>query len=155
MKQVLIQKNEQIRELSGSRLEFYKDLSVDDGEPGTSISDREVTKLKIPFKAKILSGGTLDIDFSLPEGVAAQGVTLLGAYWNGDYVTAYMRSIQDLNAYVKNEDPLLVGTLVQVTTMRQIESKMLGGVVNVEGSGSALKIDPAIEKKKPRRGQRK
>lgn len=157
MKQILIQKNDQIRELSGSRIEFYnKSETLSDGDSGyrgVSIDDRRVTKVTFPFSAKILSGGTLDLDFTLPEEVAAKGVSLLGAYWDGSQITAYFRALMDLPQFVRDIEPLLIGTLVQVTTMKQIETDMLNGVVNVEESGKALSITtkPASKRSRARR----
>lgn len=135
MKQVLIQKNDQIKELSGSRIAFYHE-----GVEDVRIDDRHVTKLTIPFKAKILSGGTLDLDFTLPEHVAELGISLLGAYWNGSEVTVYFRALENFARNLPVEKPMLIGTLVQVTTMKQIETEMLNGVVEVEQSGQAIVI---------------
>lgn len=144
MKQVLIQKNDQIKELSGSRIEFYRKVENADGEyidqPGLHVDDRDVTKVTFPFAARILSGGTLDLDFTLPEAVASKGVSLLGAYWDGKQVTAYLRSIMSLPQWIPEAAPVLIGTLVQVTTMKQIETEMLNGVVEVEASGQAIVI---------------
>jgi hypothetical protein len=157
MKQVLIRKNDQIKELSGSRISFYH--KTDNPEPnahlGVSVSDRQITKLVFPFAAKIVSGGTLDIDFSLPENVASKGITLLGAYWDGTKVTAYLRSILDLPQWIPEEEPVLIGTLVQVTTMRQIEDALLGDYkLNEEKSGAALVLEKE-EPKPKKRGRNK
>ena len=144
MKQVLIQKNDQIKELSGSRIEFYKRTDEEEKLPGVkyglSVDDREVTKVSIPFAAKILSGGTLDLDFTLSENAAAKGISLLGAYWDGKVVTAYLRAVMNLPQFIAENEPILVGTLVQVTTMKQIETDMLNGVVEVAKSGQAIVV---------------
>ncbi len=155
MKQVLIRKNDQIREMSGSRISFYHKAERVEGDlidqPGLSISDTDVTKVVIPFQAKIVSGGTLDLDFSLPEAVASKGINLLGAYWDGQNVTAYLRSLQNLPQFINEEDPVLIGTLVQVTSMKQIEDEVLGGQVVSDKSGAVLDIKPDGKKRRNRK----
>lgn len=153
MRQVLIRKNDQIKEQSGSRISFYHKTDNPESSEvaGLSVSDREVTKVTFPFAAKIVSGGTLDLDFSLPENVAAKGVSLLGAFWDGQKVTAYLRSIMNLPQFIKDDEPVLIGTLVQVTTMRQIEDAILGDKkLDADKSGNALVILDTKPVKKPR-----
>ncbi len=156
MRQVLIRKNAQIRELSGSRITFrnksenIEDGRFGDGDPGTAINDERVTKFVFPFEAKIMAGGTLDLDFSLPEPLAKAGISLLGAYWDGKQVTAYMRALSETSLFVKDTEDLLIGTLVQVTTMKQIEDAILGDQ-RAESGGQALQIKDNKPKRKPRR----
>ena len=154
MKQILIQKNDQIKELSGSRIEFYHrtDLADPSEAHGLNVDDREVTKVVFPFSAKILSGGTLDLDFALSEGVASKGVSLLGAYWDGKQVTAYLRSIMSLPQWIPDTQAVLVGTLVQVTTMKQIEAALLTGSIDTDKSGPAIVV---LDNKQKRRRTRK
>lgn len=147
MKQILIAKNSQIKELAGSRIEFYlnKDQHV-------IVSDESLVKIEIPFKAKIMSGGTLDLDFSVPQNLASRGVSLLGAYWDGKMITAYMRAMPLMAVGLNNEEPVLVGTLVQVVTYRQINDMMLNASVDAEKSGDVLVVS---EKPKRKGGRRK
>lgn len=152
MKQILIQKNSQIKEESGSRIRFFN--KADDSEFSLEIDSDHVAKIMIPFKAKILSGGTLDLDFSLTEEMAAAGVTLLGAYWNGVHITAYYRALDGTSVKVPSTSAVLVGTLVAVTTFRQIEDGILGNVMNVRKSGEVIAIEPAPAAKNKRRRAR-
>jgi len=150
MRQLLIAKNEQIKELSGSRIKFYhKNLEGRE----LRIDGQTVTKVTIPFSAKILSGGTLDLDFKVSEELAQAAVTLLGAYWDGKVVTAYFKALNDTVAVVPNDTALLNAVLVQVTTFRQIEEGILGGVMSVDQSGKAISLEKTEKSKRPRRSR--
>lgn len=144
MKQILISKNKQIKALSGSQIEFTL-------EEMSNINGSELLKLEIPFKAKIMSGGKLDLDFSLPEDLAAKGISLLGAYWDGKTVKIYLRAIEGSSINLFPGDKILIGTLVQVVSYRQVEDGLLEGVVNVDQSGKVLAIEKPKSRRKPRK----
>jgi hypothetical protein len=152
MRQVLVAKNDSIREVSGSRIEFYPAKEqLSDGYFG--VDELHVTKVSFPFRAKIVSGGRLDMDFTIPQKLAEAGVNLLGAYWDGEMVTAIYKAIGGTSISIEAGTPVLVGTLVEVVSMRQIEERVAGGVVNVDKSGQVVALDMEQPKKtrKPRR----
>jgi hypothetical protein len=147
VKQIIIAKNPSIKQLSGSRIKFFQ-VQNDD----TKVLVLECGKPKrvtIPFSVKILSGGTLDLDFKISQDLAAAGVSLLGAYWNGEQVTAYLMPLQDTEVHVPSTIPILEGTLVQVTTYRQVEERVMGAKAVFEGG--VLRLDKKVERKRRRK----
>lgn len=147
MRQIIIQENPLVKSISGSDFRFYPDIAADSE---MSIYGGKVTKFKIPFRVKILSGGKIDLDFTLSEELAKEGVSLLGAYWDGVHVTAYVTCLNGFNVTVSSTMPILTGTLVQVVSYRQVSEQLLDGVVNLNESGSVVKVDdkPDIKTRK-------
>jgi hypothetical protein len=141
MKQVIIQKNPQIKETTGSQIEFYP-------TGDTVLQGGKVNKIKIPFVAKILSGGKLDLDFKLSQKLAEHGVNLLGAYWNGKEVSAILMPLEGHDVEFGEDVPVLVGTLVQLVSYRQVSGQILGGTMDTEKSGAVLVLDVAPQEKK-------
>ena len=132
MKQVIIQKNPLIKELTGSQIEFYSPFEQ------TNLVGKKVTILKIPFSVKVLSGGKLDLDFKISKKLAENGVSLLGAYWDGKEIQAMLMPVEDMEVTFNQDVPILIGTLVQVATYRQVSNQILGGDMDVEKSGAVI-----------------
>lgn len=135
MKQVIIQKNPLIKELTGSQIEFYSPTTE------TNLVGGKVNTVKIPFSVKVLSGGKLDLDFKISQKLAENGVNLLAAYWDGKEVSAILMPLEGMDVSVDQSVPLLVGTLVQVMTYRQVTDQVLGGSMDTEKSGSVIQLD--------------
>jgi hypothetical protein len=130
---IVLVKNPNIKELSGSRIEFFHPFSL--AGKDVVLEGAKANKVIIPFSAKILAGGKLDLDFALSERLAAVAVNLLGAYWNGKEVTAYLMPLEGMDVHIPSDCPLVVGTLVQVTTYRQVEEGVAGAVVTGHDNG--------------------
>lgn len=151
MRQILISKSDQIEELAGSQINF-KHKADEDGQTLTIYADT-LTRISIPFRAKIMAGGKLDLDFKLPEKLASMGVSLLGAYWDGQAVTAYMRSCFNVVVGLEVGETILVGTLVQLVTYRQIDESIMSGMVNSTDQGDVLMITPKPSKSRQRKSK--
>jgi hypothetical protein len=150
MKQVVIYKNSLIKELSGSQIEFYPNVPESESIP---MESGKVNLIKIPFSVKVLAGGKLDLDFKLSKILAENGVQLLGAYWDGKEVKAYFMPLEGMDVSISGDTPILIGTLVQVMSYRQVEAEILGGVVDLNQSGSAVVLETKEEE--PRNEQAK
>jgi hypothetical protein len=153
MNNVVITKNPSIKELSGSRIEFY--------HPPTPMSIQHIdlagakaNRVVIPFSVNVVGGAELDLDFKLSEELAQVGVSLTGAYWNGEAVTAYLMPLDGTDVRVDIRTPLLIGTLVQVVNYRQVSEKITGakslGVTN-----GVLNLQLASDKKTRRKAKPK
>jgi len=143
---VVITKNPLIKELSGSRIEFYHprpsaSMSVDTlSTQYVTLVGAKANRVVIPFAVNVVGGSLLDLDFKISEQLAAVGVNLTGAYWDGEQVTAYVMPLDGTDVQVDLSTPILVGTLVQVVNYRQVSDKLIGakslgttnGVLNLE-----------------------
>lgn len=149
MRQIIIAKNPLIKEMSGSRIKFFYPPITDGDNKDLILEGGKAKKVTIPFAVKIVSGGTLDLDFKISQDLASYAVSLLGAYWDGSKVTAYLMPLVDTEVHVPATIPILEGTLVQVTTYRQVSEKILGAdMVSVDG---VLRLDKKIERKRRNR----
>jgi hypothetical protein len=119
MRQVLIEKNELINEISGSKIKF----EVNDIEILPFSIDKHGVMVRFPFSVKSLSGGKLDLDFSLPKDLVSKGVCLMGAYWENNEITAYLTSTLD-KVEVEKNDVFLIATLIEVVYFRQISKEV-------------------------------
>jgi hypothetical protein len=147
MRQILIASNPQIKQLAGSQIEFLYQSNA--GDPLVlELLGGKPTAVRIPFSAKIISGGTLDLDFKLPESIAERGIQLLGAYWDGKVVTAYLSALLDNPTIIPDGASILIGTLVQLATYRQISEGTLGSIVDLNAETLTVTTKPKQERKR-------
>jgi hypothetical protein len=157
---VVITKNPSIKELSGSRIEFYHPRP-----PASVVADVEASKylmlagakanrIVIPFSVNVVGGAELDLDFKLSEELAQVGVSLTGAYWNGEAVTAYLMPLDGTDVRVDVRTPLLIGTLVQVVNYRQVSDKIIGAK-SLGTSNGVMQLEVKSDKKTRRKAKPK
>jgi hypothetical protein len=144
MKQILIEKTDTIKDLYGTNITL---LAQED----STFEAMNPTTLRLDLKIKPISGkGTFDINFKQADGLAQAGVALLGVSREADgtVVASFMKI--GATAFVVTEgQPLLVGTLFEPVSYRQIEMEVAGGTVNVVKSqeGQGLSITPTKKRK--------
>lgn len=120
MRQVLIEQNGLIKELSGSKIEF----EVNDIEIQPFSINKHGAMVRFPFSVKSISGGKLDLDFSLPKSLVSKGIHLMGAYWENNEITAYLLNITENEVNVLKDDVFLVANLIEVVYFRQISKEV-------------------------------
>lgn len=120
MRQVLIEQNGLIKELSGSKIKF----EVNDIEIMPFTIGKTGAMVRFPFSVKSVSGGKLDLDFSIPESLASKGICLMGSYWENNEVTAYLLNTSDSDVEVLKNDVFLIATLIEVVYFRQIAKEV-------------------------------
>lgn len=156
MNNVVITKNPSIKELSGSRIEFYHPKPAVPDVPGVeamkfvTLAGGKANRLVIPFSVNVVSGAELDLDFKLSEELAQVGVSLTGAYWNGKEVTAYVMPLDGTDVRVDIRTPLLIGTLVQVVSYRQVSEKITGAK-SLGTANGVLQLEVKSDKKTRRK----
>jgi hypothetical protein len=150
---IVLTKNPLIKELSGSRIEFFHPPSNDAKKPIVLVGGK-ANVVRIPFKVKVIAGGKLDLDFVLSEKLAAAAVSMLGAYWDGQEVVLYLMPLSGFDVHITEDVALAVGTLVQVTTYRQVEEGIAGALVKT-GDHGVMQVEKKEEKRKATRKGRK
>jgi hypothetical protein len=148
VRQVLIKLNSQVKALSSDKFEFCLDKSRHnlDFEPG------KVTPAKFPFEIKVLSGGKIDLNFTLNAKLAEAGVMLLGAYRENNIVSATFMNLGDEILSIEDGYPVLEGQLMETVTYRQIEEGNIGDVQVVGSDGNALVVNKPQKTKKNKKG---
>ena len=126
MRQVLIEKNKAVKQVSQSKLEFLADNTL---FPGLLFKAQRVVTMKMPFRVDAAAGGSLDLDFTASPGLAESGISLLGAYWEKGVVRASFVNLSKEDIAVEDGYPLLIGTLIEVVALKQVSNSMSGGVV--------------------------
>ena len=148
MRQIIIAKNPLVKSQSGSRIDFFHPPSPDENAPDYIVLDGgKPKKITIPFSVRIIGGGTFDLDFKISKDLAAYAVNLLGAYWDGEKVTAYLMPLSETEVHVPLKVPILLGTLVEVATYRQVEDRIIGATVVSTESG-VMRLDKKVERKR-------
>jgi len=149
---IVVGKNPLIKELSGSRIEFFAP-PPSDPTPGTVAAKEMIlvggktSRIVIPFSVRVIAGGKLDLDFSVSEKLAAAGVNLIGAYWDGSKVTVYLMPLEGIDVHVPFSVALIVGTLVQVATYKQVQEGVVGAMVSGFSEEGVMILDKKSEKR--------
>lgn len=146
MRQVLIQKTDNIVDVSGTKIRFLVDGSL---LPKTILIKNRVTIIRIPLDITVVTGGRIDLDFKCSEHLAASGIILAGAYWEDKKVTAMFYNTSQDSIIVDIGEEVLTAQLVEVVSFRQVEtSQAPNAIVKVEESVGALKVDKPKSKRR-------
>ena len=144
MRQILIAKNPQIKELSSHRVTLVAGKDSLKLIRGTGL-----TLTRIPLTFDVLTGGHVTFKFDLPLLLFKKGVLLAGAYWDGNEVEVAFMSSTGADVEITEGLPILVGTLIETVRFRQIDSTVLGNLTIVKTEGNkALKIEKKKKGKK-------
>lgn len=133
MRQILIKQNKDVKTISGNRFDFCAKKDQHD----LVLSPDEVKIFKFPFKVDVVSGGKIDLDFTLAKQLAVEGVMLLGAYLENGKVTIALMNLSKDVLHLEDEYTIAYGTLVEIATFRQV----------AEGTVGLVTVEPSKKKK--------
>jgi hypothetical protein len=146
MKQILIKKNPDIKEIAGSNINIYnKNEKV-------VIDGTALIYIRIPLKIEVLNGGKFELNIRLHKNLIQKGVFLIGAYYENDEVTALFTTFDGHKVIIEPNEPILIGTLIEPIVYRQIDDEVVGGFTVVKSQDSTLKLE---EKPKNKRKTKK
>jgi hypothetical protein len=130
MKQVLIAKNPLLKNLGGDRIELNARDVV--GDP-TKMNPNEMLICKSKLNFKLLSGDDIHIKFDISPEMLYLGLFLLGATVEKGELTCALKNLSENEiVFDDSEKILLIGTLLEKVSYRQIEDELKGGVVNLD-----------------------
>jgi len=146
MKQILIKKNPDIKEIAGSNITIYnKNEQV-------IIEGNKLVYVRIPLKLEVLNGGKFELNLKLHKNMLQKGIFLIGAYYENDEVTALFTTFDGHKAIIEPNEPILIGTLIEPMVYRQIDDEVVGGFTIVKTQDATLKLE---EKPKNKRKTKK
>jgi hypothetical protein len=146
MKQILIKKNPDIKEIAGSN------VNICNKNEKVVIDGIALIYIRIPLKIEVLNGGKFELNIRLHKNLIQKGVFLIGAYYENDEVTALFTTFDGHKVIIEPNEPILIGTLIEPIVYRQIDDEVVGGFTVVKSQDSTLKLE---EKPKNKRKTKK
>jgi hypothetical protein len=146
MKQILIKKNPDIKEIASSNINIYNKNET------VIIDGTQFVYIRVPLKIEVLNGGKFELDIKLHKNLIQKGVFLIGAYYENDEVTALFTTFDGHKVIIEPNEPILVGTLIEPIVYRQIDDEVAGGFTIVKTQDSTLRLE---EKPKNKRKTKK
>lgn len=149
MKQILVGTNPIFTKISGNSVELYPGIPA--GQE-VVFKGGKVTCLRVPFRVQVYTGGRFDLSFTVSKVLAENGISLLGAFQEDAEVVAYFSPVEGIDIVIDNGTPILVGTLIQLASYRQVDGTVTGSVVDLN-DGKTMNLQPEPKKNNKRKSK--